>query len=140
MTNKIEIEFGEVSNYEGSKIFSSLATVLGLSVDLVSVFKNRSTNHHIAPTQKKKKNCVPAILHTFGFEWSGEEENFPQTSLEFFWGGKCEKMKRKIFCRHALKTNKMSWMNTSCCSCFFVAVLRFNFIVKVQCFCSMLTV
>lgn len=36
MTNKIEIEFGE-TNYEGSKVFSSLADVLGLSVDLVSV-------------------------------------------------------------------------------------------------------
>jgi hypothetical protein len=36
MTNKIEIEFGE-TNYEGSKVFSSLADVLGLSVDLVSL-------------------------------------------------------------------------------------------------------
>lgn len=36
MTNKIEIEFGEQTNYEGSKMFSSLADVLGLSIDLVS--------------------------------------------------------------------------------------------------------
>lgn len=35
MTNKIELEFEDL-NYEGSKIFSSLAGVLGLSVDLVS--------------------------------------------------------------------------------------------------------
>lgn len=37
MTNKIEIEFAE-TNYLGSKVFSSLADVLGLSVDLVSFY------------------------------------------------------------------------------------------------------
>lgn len=36
MTNKIEIEFNQQSNYEGSRIFSSVADLLGLSVDLVS--------------------------------------------------------------------------------------------------------
>ena len=37
MTNKIELEFAEGNyGYQGSKIFSSLADVLGLSVDLVS--------------------------------------------------------------------------------------------------------
>lgn len=35
MTNKLELEFGE-GNYQGSKMFSSLAEVMGLSVDLVS--------------------------------------------------------------------------------------------------------
>lgn len=35
MSNKIELEFSE-GNYAGSKVFSSLADVLGLSVDLVS--------------------------------------------------------------------------------------------------------
>lgn len=36
MTNKIEIEFNQQSNYEGSRIFSSVADLIGLSVDLVS--------------------------------------------------------------------------------------------------------
>lgn len=35
MTNKLELDFGE-GNYQGSKMFSSLAEVMGLSVDLVS--------------------------------------------------------------------------------------------------------
>lgn len=34
MTNKLELEFGE-GNYQGSKMFSSLAELMGLSVDLV---------------------------------------------------------------------------------------------------------
>ena len=36
MTDKIEIEFTE-TNYEGSRVFQSVANVLGLSVDLVSL-------------------------------------------------------------------------------------------------------
>lgn len=40
MTQKIEIEFTE-TNYLGSKVFSSLADVLGLSVDLVSFIETR---------------------------------------------------------------------------------------------------
>jgi hypothetical protein len=40
MTNKLELEFSE-GNYAGSKVFSSLADVLGLSVDLVSFWCHR---------------------------------------------------------------------------------------------------
>lgn len=44
MTNKIEIEFHQQSNYEGSQIFSSLADVIGLSVDLVSRYVDARTS------------------------------------------------------------------------------------------------
>jgi hypothetical protein len=37
MTNKLEIEIGDESDYQGSKVFASLAEAIGLSVDLVSV-------------------------------------------------------------------------------------------------------
>lgn len=37
MTNKLEIEIGEESDYQGSKVFASLADAIGLSVDLVSL-------------------------------------------------------------------------------------------------------
>lgn len=50
MTNKIELEFGSI-NYQGSKIFSSLADVLGLSVDLVSIVKRDSL--------KRKTKTIP---------------------------------------------------------------------------------
>jgi hypothetical protein len=36
MTNKLDIEIGDEAEYQGSKVFLSLAEALGLSVDLAS--------------------------------------------------------------------------------------------------------
>lgn len=70
MTNKIELEFEDL-NYEGSKIFSSLADVLGLSVDLVSFVRRRRSfscqkRYKVemeSSSHPNIKNSFPAILH-----------------------------------------------------------------------------
>lgn len=38
MTNKLYIEIGEESDYQGSKVFASLANAIGFSVDLVIIY------------------------------------------------------------------------------------------------------
>lgn len=53
MTNKLELEFSSI-NYQGSKVFSSLADVLGLSVDLVSfISASCNANHFRVPKENK---------------------------------------------------------------------------------------
>lgn len=89
MTDKIEVEFSE-TNYEGSRVFSSLANVLGLSVDLVSLvlwLTSVSQSLLATPIRKaillwtgeKKKNCG---ADKFRKTWIADMEKINKKKIE----------------------------------------------------------